>query len=369
MVTEETLVYTDGRGNSSLTESEIRDFGFTKVGKPVPHGIPMSDVLDSIPKVAFEKDDREAYKSLALTLVACAASQVLIAMVPNWLLPVAWAVAGTAFTGFFVLAHDCGHRSFHTSKTVEDVIGTLLMAPLIYPFEAWRFKHAQHHAKTNMLVEDTAWHPVVVEEMDEMPAFIRVATKTILGTPIKFLASILHWVKWHFDLSLYKKTEKPKVATSIAACAIFAAVCWPLLVAHTGWFGFLKHYVMPWLGFHFWLSMFTLVHHTSPHIPFKAKDVWDPVQAQLGGTVHCTYPKWIEVLCFDINVHVPHHLSPRIPHYRLRLAYDAIKAKYGEYCNEAKWGVKLMSMLVRQPHIYDEETNYVSFREHDARSA
>ena len=81
-------MFTDGRGNSSLTESEIRDFGFTKVGKPVPHGIPMSDVLDSIPKVAFEKDDREAYKSLALTLVACAASQVLIAMVPNWLLPV-----------------------------------------------------------------------------------------------------------------------------------------------------------------------------------------------------------------------------------------------------------------------------------------
>merc|ERR1712078_688530 len=150
MVTEETLVYTDGRGNSILTESEIRDFGFTKVGKPVPHGIPMSDVLDSIPKVAFEKDDREAYKSLALTLVA-------------------WAAAGTGFTGFFVLAHDCGHRSFHTSKTVEDVIGTLLMAPLIYPFEAWRFKHAQHHAKTNMLVEDTAWHPVVVEEMEEMP--------------------------------------------------------------------------------------------------------------------------------------------------------------------------------------------------------
>ena len=110
-----------------------------------------------------------------------------------------------------------------------------------------------------------------------------------------------------------------------------------LLVAHTGWFGFLKHYVMPWLGFHFWLSMFTLVHHTSPHIPFKAKDVWDPVQAQLGGTVHCTYPKWIEVLCFDINVHVPHHLSPRIPHTGCgsHTRHQPSTASTG---NEAKWG-------------------------------
>uniref|UniRef100_A0A7S2T3D7 Fatty acid desaturase domain-containing protein n=1 Tax=Chloropicon primus TaxID=1764295 RepID=A0A7S2T3D7_9CHLO len=366
--TEETAVeYTDGRGDVSFTDGEIEDLGFTKVGKPVPYGIPMSEVLASIPKEAFEKDDAEAHKSLALTLVACTLSQVLIAVVPNWLLPVAWAIAGTAFTGFFVLAHDCGHRSFHTSKKVEDLVGNALMSPLIYPYEGWRFKHAQHHAKTNMLVEDTAWHPVVVEEMDEMSPFVRTATKVILGTPIKFFASILHWLKWHFDLSLYKKSEKPKVLTSILCCAAFAGVAFPLLVKYTGWFGFVKHWLMPWLGFHFWLSVFTLVHHTSPHIPFKSKEEWDPVQAQLGGTVHCKYPKWIEVLCFDINVHVPHHLSTRIPHYRLRMAYEGIKAKFGEYCNEAGFSFKLLRMLVKEPHVYKKETNYAPFKDFKGR--
>merc|ERR1711904_693463 len=88
---------------------------------------------------------------------------------------------------------------------VEDVIGNALMSILIYPYEGWRFKHGQHHAKTNMLVEDTAWHPVVVEELEEMHPFIRASTQVILGTPIKFFASILHWLKWHFNLNLYKK--------------------------------------------------------------------------------------------------------------------------------------------------------------------
>jgi omega-6 fatty acid desaturase (delta-12 desaturase) len=94
---------------------------------------------------------------------------------------------------FFVVGHDCGHRSFSKNKLVEDVVGTLMFMPLIFPFDPWRIKHNQHHAHTNKwvtsraelvaavhaicsttdaiscpmcrLVEDTAWHPVQREEM------------------------------------------------------------------------------------------------------------------------------------------------------------------------------------------------------------
>lgn len=346
----------------TYTQEDAWRLGFDRIGDPVPKGIPLSDVLGSIPKEAFEKDNMKAYKALAISLIGCAASSALIAVVPNWLLPLAWYIAGTAYTGFFVIGHDCGHRSYHTNKLVEDVIGTALMAPLIYPYEAWRVKHAQHHAKTNMLVEDTAWHPVVLEEMDDMSPVMRKVTQNFLGSPFKFLASIAHWLKWHFDLSLYKKSEKKRVAISIASCAGFAAVAFPLLVKYTGWFGFVKFWLMPWLGFHFWLSAFTLVHHTSPHIPFKPQEEWDQVQAQLGGTVHCVYPRWVEILCHDINVHVPHHLSPRIPHYRLRMAYRAIKEKYGDYVNEATFNWRLVKMLVSEPHVYNKEKNYVPFK-------
>jgi hypothetical protein len=50
---------------------------------------------------------------------------------------------------FFVVGHDCGHRSFSTNKLVEDIVGTLMFMPLVYPFEPWRIKHNQHHAQTN----------------------------------------------------------------------------------------------------------------------------------------------------------------------------------------------------------------------------
>jgi len=40
------------------------------------------------------------------------------------------------------------------------------------------------------------------------------------------------------------------------------------------------------------MSTFTMVHHTAPHIPFKGAQDWNSAKAQLGGTVHCDYPKW-----------------------------------------------------------------------------
>ena len=32
---------------------------------------------------------------------------------------------------------------------VEDIVGTLMFMPLIYPFEPWRIKHNVHHTHTN----------------------------------------------------------------------------------------------------------------------------------------------------------------------------------------------------------------------------
>ena len=47
-----------------------------------------------------------------------------------------------------------------------------------------------------------------------------------------------------------------------------------------------------------------MVHHTAPHIPFKNVKDWNSAAAQLGGTVHCDYPKWF-VIFAPAYVHSP----------------------------------------------------------------
>ncbi|KAG2584177.1 hypothetical protein PVAP13_6KG279400 [Panicum virgatum] len=337
------------------------DFGFTQIGEELPDSVTLKDVMDTLPKEVFEINDIKAWTSVLISVTSYALGLFFIAKSPWYLLPLAWAWTGTAVTGFFVIGHDCAHKSFSRNKLVEDIVGTLAFMPLMYPYEPWRFKHDRHHAKTNMLIEDTAWQPVWQKEIESSP-LLRKAIIFGYG-PIRPWMSIAHWLIWHFDLKKFRPNEVPRVKISLACVFAFMAIGWPLIILKSGLAGWFKFWFMPWMVYHFWMSTFTMVHHTAPHIPFKSSDEWNAAQAQLNGTVHCNYPQWIEILCHDINVHVPHHISPRIPSYNLRAAYDSIKQNWGKYVNEANWNWRLMKTILTRCHVYDKERYYVPFDE------
>lgn len=334
-------------------------YGFQQIGEPLPDDVTLRDIITSLPKKVFDIDDMKAWGSVLITVTSYALGIFMISKAPWYLLPLAWAWTGTSITGFFVIGHDCAHKSFSRNKLVEDIVGTLAFMPLIYPYEPWRFKHDQHHAKTNMLHEDTAWQPIWKEDIEASPT-LRKALIFGYG-PLRTFMSIAHWLLWHFDLKKFRQNEANRVIISLSAVFAFMGIVWPLIIYKTGMAGWVKFWLMPWLGYHFWMSTFTIVHHTAPHIPFKQSNAWNAAQAQLNGTVHCDYPRWIEILCHDINVHIPHHISPRIPSYNLRAAQESLDKTWGKYLNKAKWNWRLMKTIMTTCHIYDENENYVSF--------
>lgn len=174
------------------------------------------------------------------------------------------------------------------------------------------------------------------------------------------LPQIGHWIIQHFDLSKYTESQLPRVKVSLAV--VYA--CMGIIAACTAKFGVVavaKFWLMPWLGYHFWMSLFTLVHHTAPHIPFRPKAEWDSAESQLGGTVHCEYPRWVEFLCHDISVHIPHHVSQKIPSYNLRAAHDSIMKNWGPYVNVCKINWRLVKLISTELHLYNRERNYVPF--------
>ena len=58
---------------------------------------------------------------------------------------------------------------------------------------------------------------------------------------------------YHFDLNKFRASEQPRVKISLAAVFAFVAIGWPLIIAQTGLDGWFKFWLMPWLGFHFWV--------------------------------------------------------------------------------------------------------------------
>lgn len=88
-------------------------------------------------------------------------------------------------------------------------------------------------------------------------------------------------------------------------------------------------------------------------------------------TFNVRFPRWIEALWLDINIHLPHHLAPKIPWYHLRRAAEAIRAAEPDYYQERRFSLRYLRaswarpLLARQPGA----TRYgmASFAETEAR--
>jgi acyl-lipid omega-6 desaturase (Delta-12 desaturase) len=320
----------------------------------------LRDILKTLPREVFVKDWRKAWSKVALNVVLVGLGYWGLAVCPIALLPLMWIFTGTALTGFFVIGHDCGHRSFANRKWVNNLLGHLMFLPLIYPFHSWRILHNYHHKHTNKLEVDNAWDPFTPEFYDGLPSLLRWGYRR-MRERFWWLGSIAHWAVLHFNWSKFEGKQRQQVRFSALVVVLGAAIAFPTLIALTGIWGFVKFWLLPWLVYHFWMSTFTLVHHTHPEIPFTPPEGWNEVQAQLFGTVHCDYPRWVEFLCHDINVHIPHHISTAIPWYNLRKAHQSLKENWGESLKEKKFSWALMREITNHCHLYDEIDYYRRF--------
>ncbi|MFB2880187.1 fatty acid desaturase [Floridanema aerugineum] len=326
----------------------------------------LRDILRTLPKEVFLKNRRKAWTSVVINVLLVCLGYASIAFSPWFLLPFAWIFTGTALTGFFVIGHDCGHRSFANRRWVNDLLGHAMMLPLIYPFHSWRLLHNHHHAHTNKMDEDNAWQPLKPEFYDSLNLLGQWVYQLVRGR-FWWVGSIGHWALLHFNWNRFEGKKREQVRFSVLLVLGFAAIVFPTLIATTGIWGFVKFWLMPWMVYHFWMSTFTLVHHTYADIPFKPEAEWNEAMAQLAGSVHCDYPSWVEFLCHDINVHIPHHVSTAIPSYNLRLAHRSIKENWGEYVREYTFSWSLMKQITDECHLYDPEKCYESFGNHHAK--
>jgi len=324
--------------------------------------ITYKDVLATIPRACFEKDVSRGLRAVALHLVILATSYALLAVVPWWLAPVLWVWIGTVLWGNFVLAHDCGHRSFSSSKWLNDTLGHFLLLPTLYPFHCWRIMHNRHHAWTNHQERDNSWRTITPQDYQQMPWFDQFFYRHVHAYGWWF-ASVIHLFLFHYDPRKFRPQEWPEARFSLGVVGVFALSFFPALIYFTGLWGLVSFWVMPWLVFHFWLSTFTLVHHNHPEIPYYPAAQWNPVKAQLFGTVHCEYPWWVELVAYRIGVHIPHHLSTAIPYYHLPAAHAAIKAHWPEYVHEARFNWSYLQEIVSTCHLSDVEGYHIPVSE------
>ena len=323
----------------------------------------LKDIVKTLPREVFLKDKFKTWTTVLINISMVVLGYWGLTITPWFLLPLLWVFTGTALTGFFVIGHDCGHRSFANRRWVNDLVGHLMFLPLIYPFHGWRIGHNHHHKHTNKMGEDNAWQPWYPEDYAVAGGFLQSVYRFMRGR-FWWLASIAHWALVHFDWRKFEGQDREDIKFSALVVLGFSAIAFPLLIATTGLWGLVKFWLMPWLVYHFWMSTFTIVHHTTPKIPFTPAEKWNEAEAQLFGTVHCDYPGWVEFLCHDINVHIPHHISTAIPSYNLRKAHHILKENWGEKLYQTHFSWSLMKEITDKCHLYHQSEFYQSFQDY-----
>jgi len=129
----------------------------------------LKDLRDAIPDHCFERNTLYSlwYLLLNLTLVIMFIyiGILLVLHEPDSLIlrSLIWisysVVQGTFFTGLWVIGHECGHRAFSASNTVNDLVGLIVHSLLLVPFHSWRITHANHHKNNINLENDSVFVP------------------------------------------------------------------------------------------------------------------------------------------------------------------------------------------------------------------
>lgn len=159
-------------------------------------------------------------------------------------------VVGTAATGCWVVAHECGHRAFMRHNWLQGLIGFVLHSGMLVPYCSWQRSHALHHARTNQLdlgetfvpLRDITpagqarqrWQDAIG---DEAFAIMNLASRLLLGWPGYLLIGVSggpargitnhYWPLKPFLTELFPCTWRRKVWISdLGVLAMLGLLVW-----------------------------------------------------------------------------------------------------------------------------------------------
>lgn len=252
----------------------------------------------------------------------------------------------------FVLMHECGHGSMFSDPRLNRGFGFVFGVLCGMPQAVWSQHHQFHHASNGNW--DKYRGPLNVLSVDDYAALTpqqqaryrhsrSIWLAPLAGFMYLLFSPRINWLRgssellWHL---LRQKLVRPAASQRLLASE-FSSRYWS--TAQQYWAMFWNNVVLLllWLLLGWLLEplLFALVYvsslslaggagivlfsvqHNFEHAYASSDDGWDYDQAALQGTSFLLLPRWLNWLTLDIAYHHIHHLSARIPNYRLQACH------------------------------------------------
>ncbi|MED1383529.1 fatty acid desaturase [Bacillus mycoides] len=242
--------------------------------------------------------------------------------VSYWLALVPAVLAAGFMTRVFIIFHDCTHHSFFKSRRVNRIVGTCMGVLTLFPFDQWGHEHSVHHATSGNLDKrgtGDIW-TLTVNEYLAAPFRLRLAYRLYRNPFVMFGLGPIYvfLLKNRFNRKGARKKERMNTyLTNVLIVALVGLLCWAL-----GWQSFLLVHGSIFLiagSIGIWLFY---VQHTFEDSYFEEDKDWEYVKAAVEGSSFYKLPKILQFLTGNIGYHHVHHLSPRVPNYKLEEAHN-----------------------------------------------
>ncbi|NOU16154.1 MAG: fatty acid desaturase [Bacteroidales bacterium] len=217
----------------------------------------------------------------------------------------------------FIIFHDCGHGSFFKSDRLNRFVGIPLGLLSFTPYHRWHHDHKEHHATVGNLdkrgVGDV--QTLTVEEYKKLTRWKKFGYR-IYRNPI-FLIGVapilLFLIQYRLPKAYMGRKEHLYLHLSNLAMALMVfLVIWAI-----GWKAYLLiqipvTYISSVHGV--WLFY---VQHQYDSVKWERADKWDYKTIALEGSSYFKLPFLLQWFTGNIGFHHIHHLSPKIPNYKL----------------------------------------------------
>ncbi len=241
----------------------------------------------------------------------------------SYLLTLAISIVAAGFlVRIFIIFHDCCHHSFFKNRKANKVIGTISGILTLFPYSKWGHDHSVHHATSSNLDKrgtGDIW-VMTVEEYMEASTWKRLCYRMYRNPFVMFILGpiFVFLIENRFNRKKARKNERLNTyITNLGIVGLAAILCWAI-----GWQSFLLvqgtiFMVSGIAGV--WLFY---VQHTFEDSYFEEDENWEFVKAAVEGSSFYKLPKPLQWLTGNIGYHHVHHLSPRVPNYKLEEVHN-----------------------------------------------
>lgn len=234
-------------------------------------------------------------------------------------------VAAGFLIRIFIIFHDCTHHSFFRNRTANKVVGTLTGVLTLFPYSQWGHEHSVHHATSSNLDKrgtGDIW-VMTVNEYLEAPLWKKLAYRFYRNPFVMFVIGPIYLVLIANRFNRKGARLKERLNTYLTNFLIFGISA--LLIWGIGWEAFVMvegpiFFISGSLGI--WLFY---VQHTFEDSYFEGDQEWEYVKAAVEGSSYYKLPKLLQWMTGNIGFHHVHHLSPRVPNYKLEEVHNHTK--------------------------------------------